>query len=44
MFKPVSSNPDVTKVEQDQLTFWRERDILKRSMTEREDGPRYVFY
>jgi isoleucyl-tRNA synthetase len=44
MFKPVSPSADVTTVEEDQLAFWRERDILKRSMTEREDGPRYVFY
>jgi isoleucyl-tRNA synthetase len=44
MFKPVSSKPDVNAVEAAQLEFWREEDIFQRTMNERADGPRYVFY
>ena len=44
MFKSVSRNPEVTQVESDQITFWKENDIFKRTMTEREGGPSYVFY
>ena len=44
MFKPVSPKVSVQDVEEAQLKFWRERNIFHRSMSEREDGPRYVFY
>ena len=44
MFKPVSPKVDVLAVEQAQLDFWRERDVFQRTMRERLDGPRYVFY
>ncbi len=44
MFKPVAPKVDVEAVEQDQLAFWRERDVFRRSMAERERGPNYVFY
>jgi len=44
MFKPVTPKVDIEALEQDQLTFWRERDIFRRSMKEREGGRVYVFY
>jgi isoleucyl-tRNA synthetase len=44
MFKPVNSQVDIQKVEKDQLDFWRSRRVFERSMSEREGGPRYVFY
>ncbi len=43
-FSPVSSRVDIPKLEQEQLDFWREKQIFKRTMKERENGPRYVFY
>lgn len=43
-FKPVSSRVDIQALEQDQLTFWREKSIFQRTMKEREQGKRYVFY
>ncbi len=44
MFKSVSANVDVQKVEQEQLDFWHRQDIFHKTMYQREDGPRYVFY
>ena len=44
MFEPVSPKVNVQDVEKAQLAFWRERDIFRRTMREREGGPRYVFY
>ena len=44
MFKPVSSDINIQKVEQDVLDFWRLNRIFERSMEERKDGPNYVFY
>jgi isoleucyl-tRNA synthetase len=44
MFNPVSPRVDVTEVEKDQLAFWQERNIFHRTMDERKNGPRYVFY
>jgi isoleucyl-tRNA synthetase len=44
MFEPVSSKVDVQALEQAQLDFWREHDVFARTMSERADGPRYVFY
>jgi len=44
MFEPVTSRLDITALEQRQLEFWRERDIFRRSMDERQDAPRWVFY
>ncbi|GAB4476658.1 MAG: isoleucine--tRNA ligase [Anaerolineae bacterium] len=44
MFKPVSPRVNVQDVELAQLEFWREHNIMKRTMTERVHGPRYVFY
>ena len=44
MFQPVSPKTNVQEVEQSQLDFWREHNIFKRTMSERESGRRYVFY
>lgn len=44
MFKPVSQKPDVNEVEKRHLSFWRQEEIFHRTMDERLDGPRYVFY
>ncbi|MBN1313795.1 MAG: class I tRNA ligase family protein, partial [Anaerolineae bacterium] len=44
MFQSVSPKVDVQALEHAQLDFWREHDVFKRTMSERADGPRYVFY
>ncbi len=44
MFKPVSPKVDVQHVEKEQLAFWHERNIFHRTMSERQSGPRFVFY
>jgi isoleucyl-tRNA synthetase len=44
MFKPVTSKVDIEALEQDQLAFWREKNIFHRSMDERKGGKTYVFY
>ncbi len=43
-FKPVSPKVDINALEQDVLAFWREKDVFQRTMDERKDGPRFVFY
>src|SRR5260370_7186608 len=43
-FQPVSSRVDIPKLEEAQLDFWRDKQIFKRTLTEREDGANYVFY
>src|SRR5438128_10860381 len=43
-FQPVSSHVDITKLEEEQLDFWREKQVFNRTWTEREGGPNYVFY
>ncbi len=44
MFRPVTSKLDVQGLEQEQLEFWKERNVFQRTISERADGPRYVFY
>jgi isoleucyl-tRNA synthetase len=44
MFKSVSSRLNVTIMEEAMLRFWRNNDIFKKSMLQRENGPKYVFY
>src|SRR6476646_3804297 len=43
-FQPVSSRVDIIKLEQEQLDFWREKEVFKRTLTEREGQQNYVFY
>ncbi len=44
MFKAVNAKVDIQKLERDQQTFWRERNVFQRTMKEREGGQEYVFY
>ncbi len=44
MFEPVSSRVNLPQLEMSVLDFWKQRDIINRSMTEREGNPPYVFY
>jgi isoleucyl-tRNA synthetase len=44
MFEPVSSRVNLPQLETSVLEFWKQRDIIQRSMTEREGKPSYVFY
>ena len=44
MFKPVTSKIDITALELEQLDFWRDKEVFRRSMDERKGGERYVFY
>lgn len=43
-FQPVKSRVDIQKLEQDQLAFWRDKQVFQRTTKEREGNPRYVFY
>jgi isoleucyl-tRNA synthetase len=44
MFEPVTPKVDIDALENDQLAFWREKDIFHRSMDERKGGRNYVFF
>jgi len=44
MFKPVSPKLDVTSMEEGVLKFWKQKDIFKKTVEQREGGPEYVFY
>lgn len=44
MFKAVSPQVDIQKLERDQLSFWQLNRIFERTMEERKGGPSYVFY
>ncbi len=44
MFKPVSAKVNIPDLENEQLEFWRKSHVFERTMSEREDRPRYVFY
>jgi isoleucyl-tRNA synthetase len=44
MFKPVSPKLDVTSMEEEVLKFWKQNDIFKKTVEQREGGPEYVFY
>lgn len=44
LFRPVTSKMDVQALEQEQLDFWKEKRVFERTLSERENGPRYVFY
>lgn len=44
MFKPVSPKLDVTVMEEDVLKFWKDNDIFRKTIEQREGGPEYVFY
>ncbi|MFL7869841.1 MAG: isoleucine--tRNA ligase [Anaerolineales bacterium] len=44
MFNPVSPKLDVTSMEEGVLKFWKQNDIFKKTVEQREGGPEYVFY
>jgi isoleucyl-tRNA synthetase len=44
MFKPVSAKVSIPDVENEVLDFWRQQHVFERTMSERENAPRYVFY
>ena len=44
MFKPVEARADIQKLEQEQLEHWRNKRIFERTLENREDAPRYVFF
>ncbi|MCB0044922.1 MAG: isoleucine--tRNA ligase [Caldilineaceae bacterium] len=43
-FTPVNPGVHYPDMEEKILRLWQERDIFHRSMEERKDGPRYVFF
>ena len=43
-FEPVSSKVSFPDMERDVLQFWKDKDIFRRSMKEREDGPIFTFF
>ena len=44
MFKPVSSKLDVTALEESVLKMWKREEIFKKTASQREGAPEYVFY
>lgn len=44
MFKPVSAKLDVTAMEEGILKFWKQNEIFKKTVEQRQGGPEYVFY
>ncbi len=44
MFQPVSSRVQFPKEEEKVLSFWKENHIFEKTMTTRQDAPRFVFY
>ena len=44
MFKPVSPKLNVTSMEEGVLKFWKQREIFKKTIEQRQGGPEYVFY
>jgi len=44
MFQPVNSKVSFSQLEEKILKFWKERDVFKRSVEERQGAPRFVLY
>ncbi len=44
MFKPVSPKLNVTSMEEGVMKLWKQNDIFKKTVEQREGGPEYVFY
>ena len=44
MFKPVSPKLNVTSMEEGVLKFWKQAQIFKKTVEQREGAPEYVFY
>lgn len=43
-FTPVSPKVDIIGLEAEVSQFWKDKNVFQRTMDERKDGPRYVFY
>lgn len=43
-FREVSTSVNYPEMEQGVLQLWRDRNVFRRSMSEREGGPEYVFF
>ena len=43
-FREVKSSVSYPEMEEQLLHLWRERKVFQRSMDERKDGPRFVFF
>jgi isoleucyl-tRNA synthetase len=44
MFKPVSPKLNVTAMEENVLKFWKQADIFKKTVEQRQGAPEFVFY
>ena len=44
MFKPLSPKLNVTSMEEGVLKFWKQANIFKKTIEQREGQPEYVFY
>ncbi|HEU0295650.1 MAG TPA: isoleucine--tRNA ligase [Anaerolineales bacterium] len=44
MFKSVSSKLNVTSMEENVLKFWKQHEIFRKTVEQRQGGPEYVFY
>ena len=44
MFKPVNSKVSFPEMEERVLQFWREREIFRKSVEQREGGPTFIMY
>lgn len=44
MFEPVGGSASFPKLEMEVVEFWKERGIYEKSLAQRKDGPRFVFY
>ena len=44
MFKPVSTNPDFPNLEKDVLRQWKDGELYSKTLANRADRPRFVFY
>ncbi|MDP3062018.1 MAG: isoleucine--tRNA ligase, partial [Chloroflexota bacterium] len=44
MFKPIGSRISFPALEEEVLRFWKERDIFRRTESEREGGPRFMLF
>lgn len=44
MYKPVDPKANFSAQEEEVLSFWKEKDIFKKSIAQRKDSEEYVFY
>ena len=44
MFKSISSELNITKLEEEVLDFWKDEDVFQKSIENREGEPEFVFF